>query len=130
MENTLDIAIDFDGTIVKHEFPKVGEPIPECIDYLKQLNKLGARLILNTMRSGKGLEEAVNYLKENDVELFGINVNPDQTAWTCSPKVYGHIYVDDAALGAPLITPEVGKPYIDWSIAGPRLVKMAEDVKG
>ena len=33
------IAIDFDGTIVTHEYPKIGKPIPFAIQTLKKLQK-------------------------------------------------------------------------------------------
>ena len=47
--------------------------------------------------------DAVNWFKKNDIPLYGINENPDQSSWTTSPKPYCHIYIDDAALGCPLI---------------------------
>ena len=31
------IAVDFDGTIVEHAYPKIGKPIPFAIDVLKRL---------------------------------------------------------------------------------------------
>ena len=31
------IACDFDGTIVTHEYPKIGKPIPFAIQTLKKL---------------------------------------------------------------------------------------------
>jgi hypothetical protein len=57
--------------------------------------------------------------------LFGINENPTQKSWTASPKVYAHIYIDDAALGCPLTTDSfVTKPYVDWSEVEKQLIKM------
>lgn len=39
-----------------------------------------------------------------------------QTYWTTSKKVYANLYIDDAALGAPLIINSAlsDKPFIDW----------------
>ena len=51
--------------------------------------------------------------KENDIELYGINENPNQS-WSDSPKAYANYYLDDAAIGCPLIYPEEGRPYVDW----------------
>ena len=52
---------------------------------------------------------------DNDIPLWGINKNPDQHKWTDSPKAYAGLYIDDEALGAPLIYPITGdRPYIDW----------------
>lgn len=109
------VAVDFDGTIVTHEYPAIGKPVPGAIPILKTLHRLGAKLILWTMRSGKELEEAVAYCKSNGVEFYGINDNPSQSAWTDSRKVYAPLYIDDAAYGCPLIYPEDGsRPYVDW----------------
>ena len=46
------IAIDFDGTCVEHEFPKVGNDVPNAVNVIKQLAK-NHQLILWTMRSGE-----------------------------------------------------------------------------
>ena len=125
------IAIDFDGTCVTHEFPKVGKDIG-AVPVLKKLVDKGHHIILFTMRShpdenNQGrtlsgevvsndvLQDAVNWFKENDIPLLGINENPTQKNWTSSPKVFAHLYIDDAALGAPLkIGSKSDRPYIDW----------------
>ena len=120
------IAIDFDGTCVTHEFPKIGKDIG-AIPVLKELLDNGHQLILYTMRSDmtRGeytssleftpLESAVEWFKYNKIRLFGINKNPSQHTWTASPKVYAHLYIDDAALGIPLKQDkEDERPYVDW----------------
>ena len=118
------ICIDFDGTIVDHAFPEIGKPVPGAIEWIKKLQEKGAKIILFTMRSdgqqyGDVLTHAVDYLKQNGIELYGINRNPDQDSWTTSPKAYGQLYIDDAAVGCPMIHP-IGffLPCVDWSIAG------------
>lgn len=121
------ICVDFDGTVVDHKFPAIGEPVPDAINWLKRLHYNGAKLILYTMRSdgmreGDLLAEAVQYLEKNGVELYDVNCNPGQKEWTSSPKVYGHVYVDDAAFGCPTIHPEsFNRPCVDWNIVGPAL---------
>ena len=117
------IAIDFDGTCVTHDYPRIGKDI-NAIDVLKKLVVNGHKLILNTMRSGKELDEAVNWFKENNIELFGINENPTQKRWTDSPKVYAHMYIDDAALGCPLKLDLSlsNRPFVDWEVVS-RLLK-------
>ena len=109
------IAVDFDGTCVTHDYPNVGKDIG-AVPVLQALNQNGHKLILNTMRSGKELEDAVNWFKEHNIELFGINENPTQKRWTQSPKVYANLYIDDAALGCPLIMDRnfSDRPYVDW----------------
>lgn len=124
------ICVDFDGTIVDHCFPMIGEPVPDAIKWLKVFNKIGAKLILYTMRSDSdmfktALSDAVAYLEENGVELYAVNHNPSQEEWTDSPKVYGHLYIDDAAFGCPLVHPEgFNRPCVDWSKVGPRVEDM------
>jgi hypothetical protein len=127
----LDILIDFDGTVVTHEFPKVGQDIG-AVPVLKELVAAGNRLILFTMRSdikdpksdspmitpkgGKYLTEAVNWFKKNGIPLYGIQTNPTQHTWTTSPKAYGQLMIDDSSLGCPLkFNPEKSdRPYVNW----------------
>ena len=109
----MDICIDFDGTCVKHEYPLIGDDIG-AVDVLNDLVKAGHKLILFTMRSGSGLDDAVQWFADNKITLYGINENPTQKNWTQSPKAYGHLYIDDYALGAPLVDNGVDRPYIDW----------------
>jgi len=112
----MKIAIDFDGTCVTHEYPVVGKEIG-AVKVLKELVEAGHVLNLFTMRSGRQLEEAVAWFKRNNIELNGINTDPGQTQWTKSPKCYAQLYIDDAALGIPLLTNKVvtSRPYVDWS---------------
>jgi len=129
MNKRLEIAIDFDGTCTTHEFPRVGKDIGAVP--LKKLVNAGHKLILFTMRSdrpefnetnnpeiedvvGMFLTDAVNWFKDNDIPLYGIQQNPQQ-GWTTSPKCYAHLYIDDAALGCPLKFTELSsRPYVDW----------------
>lgn len=121
------VAVDFDGTCVTHEYPVVGKDIG-AVQWLYQAQKMGAQLILLTMRDGPELEEARQWARHNGIVFFAVNENPTQKEWTQSPKVYAHKYIDDAALGAPLVYPEEGRPYVDWDVMGPAL--LAALVKG
>lgn len=126
----MEIIIDFDGTCVTHEFPKVGRDIG-AVPVLKELVAAGHKLILFTMRSdienpisdhpniiplgGNYLTEAVDWFKQNDIPLYGIQKNPTQHTWTYSPKAYGQLIIDDAALGCPMVYPlDESRPYVDW----------------
>jgi hypothetical protein len=113
MRQTMKIAIDFDGTCVSHEYPDIGKDIG-AVPVLKKLIADGHKLILNTMRCGKELLDALKWFYENDIQLYGVNEDPGQKEWTQSPKVFANLYIDDAALGCPLIYPASGKPYVDW----------------
>ncbi len=110
------IAVDFDGTIVQHDYPRIGAEVPEALDTLKLWVNNGHKIILWTMRSGKELEEAVLFLEGRGLELWGINQNPIQDEWTNSPKAYAQVYIDDAALGCPL-TKHSGwdRPCVHWA---------------
>ena len=117
------VCVDFDGTCVTHEYPLIGMDVG-AVPVLKKLVAAGVKLILFTMRSGQTLDDAVKWFLDNDIELFGVNTNPTQSVWTESPKAYGELYIDDAALGAPLnvkvtknddgTIKEVSRPFIAW----------------
>ena len=119
----LDIAIDFDGTCVTHEYPYMGQEIGAA-PVLRELAERGHNLILYTMRSGKLEKEAVEWFKENGISLYAVNSNPTQKKWTKSPKVHADLYIDDRALGVPLIYSEnTSHPYVDWVKVREWLVK-------
>lgn len=110
------IAVDFDGTCVEHNYPAIGMDVEGAVDVLRELNKHGHRIILNTMRSGQRLEAAVRWFRDRKIELWAVNRNPEQERWTSSPKVYADIYIDDSALGCPLIFLDgVRRPVVNWS---------------
>ena len=111
----LYIGIDFDGTCVTHEYPRVGKDIG-AVPVLKKLTDSGHLLILNTMRSGKELDDAAQWFIDNDIPLYGVNENPSQKSWTSSPKVYAHLYIDDAALGCLLKMDNAvsDRPFVNW----------------
>ena len=126
------IAIDFDGTCVTHDFPNIGKDIGAA-QVLKQLTDKGHQLILWTMRSdveqprsdnpdihtvgGQYLQQAVDWFEKNDIPLWGIQTNPDQHQWTHSPKAYAQLYIDDAALGCPLIYKPTfhSRSFVNWA---------------
>ena len=127
----LVIGIDFDGTVVVHDYPRIGQQIG-AVPWIKQAQDLGAKFVLNTMRSKEHLAEAVQWFEDNGIELWGVNRNPTQRSWTTSPKVYANLYIDDAALGCPLVIPDIDgfRPFVDWDIVGPMLIEICEQKKG
>jgi len=127
----MDILIDFDGTVVTHEFPNIGRDVG-AVPVLRRLVENGHNLILFTMRSdvidpqsqdptilnipGEYLTEAVKWFHDNSIPLYGVQTNPTQHKWTSSPKAYGQLMIDDIAVGAPL-TFDISlsqRPFIDW----------------
>lgn len=114
MNQSMFIAVDFDGTCVTHEYPDIGKNIG-AVDVLKKLAKKH-KLILWTMRSNQELKDAVHWFKYNEIPLYGIQENPSQHTWTNSPKAYAHLYIDDAGINCPLIydTQISDRPFVDW----------------
>jgi hypothetical protein len=103
------------------KFPLIGEG-RGVVSVLRELVKNGHKLILFTIRSdvedpasednsitcrpGKYLSDAVQWFKDNNVPLYGIQKNPTQhNTWTSSPKAYRNLIIDDAGLGVPLVMP-------------------------
>jgi len=103
------IAVDFDGTIVTHEYPRIGKEIPFAIDTLKRLQeKPNFQLVLWTVREGKLLDEAVKYCRDRGLEFYAVNNNyPEESPENGEPrKLQVDLFIDDRNLG--------GLP--DWGI--------------
>jgi len=122
--NSYYIAIDFDGTIVKHAFPNIGEEIDGAIDTIKELQKAGHRIILFTARGRNMnidkrdfLQEAIDWLKERGIDPWAINHNHTQSMWTNSKKVYANYYIDDTAIGTHL----TNDGCVDWKVVREQL---------
>lgn len=109
------IAVDFDGTVVDHRYPEVGPSVPFAVETLRDLNRLGYKLILNTMRSGQHLKEAITWFEQNGIKLYGVGFDPEQKKWTTSNKCYAQLYIDDMAFGVPLTRPNgFRNDVVDW----------------
>ncbi|MEA2106102.1 MAG: hydrolase [Bacteroidota bacterium] len=97
----MKIAVDFDGTIVDHEYPEIGKPKLFAFETLKALQDKGVSLILWTFRAGKELEEAVEFCKKNGIEFYAVNKNYPEEIFddSISRKINADIYIDDRNLG-------------------------------
>ena len=98
------IAIDFDGTIVEHRYPRIGKEIPFAIATLKQLQTERHLLVLWTVREGKLLDEAVDFCRKRGLEFYAVNANhPEEEVRNdmTSPcrKVVADLYFDDLNVG-------------------------------
>lgn len=95
------IAVDFDGTIVEHEYPKIGAPIPFAIETLLKLQQEGHQLILWSVREGDLLNEAVEYCKSKGLRFYAANKNyPEETIENISSrKLNAELFIDDRNLG-------------------------------
>jgi hypothetical protein len=97
----IKIAVDFDGTIVEHEYPSIGKEKLFAFQTLRELNKMGAKLILWTFRYGHELEEAIEFCRLNGVEFYAINKNyPEEVLdENVSRKIDADIFIDDKNIG-------------------------------
>ena len=98
------IAIDFDGTIVEHRYPRIGKEIPFAIATLKKLQTARHLLVLWTVREGKLLDEAVDFCRKRGLEFYAVNANhPEEEVRNdmTSPcrKVVADLYIDDLNVG-------------------------------
>ncbi len=99
--NSKTIAIDFDGTIVEHDFPRIGKEMLFAFATIKELNKKGHKLILWTYRTGDLLNEAVDYCRKNGVEFYAVNKNYPEEQMTegTARKLIADIFIDDRNVG-------------------------------
>ena len=108
----MKIYLDFDGTMVLHRFPDIGEEVPGAVQTVKELIAAGHEVILNTMRAEIGLAElhaAIDWLRQRGIE------GKFTAAKRYSP-VFGKFgkdyFIDDQPMNAPLL--ESGA--VDWSV--------------
>lgn len=97
----LRIAVDFDDTIVENAYPKIGKPKLFAFETLIALQKKGFRLILWTVRTGKELDEAVEFCKQQGVEFYAVNSNYPEEVFDPSTarKIEADIFIDDRNVG-------------------------------
>ena len=97
------IAVDFDGTIVKHKYPAIGAEIPFAIETLKKLAAEKHKLILWSVRVGKLLDEAVEFCRQRGLEFYAINRDyPEEEKGQnnhYSRKLKVDLFIDDRNLG-------------------------------
>ena len=99
----MTIAVDFDGTIVTHKYPAIGEELPFAIDTLKMLRQDGHKLILWSVREGRLLEEAVEWCRECGLEFYAINRDYPEETTDNNPhftrKLKADLFIDDRNIG-------------------------------
>ena len=106
----MTIAVDFDGTIVTHEYPQIGKEIPFAIQTLKMLQQDGHKLILWSVRKDELLEDALRWCRERGLEFYAVNKEyPEEEMQNnifYSRKLKVDLWIDDRNVG--------GLP--DWGI--------------
>lgn len=91
------IAVDFDGTVVEHEFPRIGGLKPGAKEALQAFRKAGHKIIIWTCRHGQHEKDVRVFLTENDIPFDTIN-NPIMGADLGTRKVYADLYIDDKGI--------------------------------
>ena len=98
----MTIAVDFDGTIVEHRYPKIGEEIPFATETLKILAQERHKLILWTVRKGELLEEAIEWCRQRGVFFYSVNKDypeEEKSHNGFSRKLKADLFIDDRNLG-------------------------------
>jgi len=119
----MNVLLDFDGTLVEFEFPKIGREVPHAMRVVKRLKDAGHKIILNTMRCeffDGTLEKAVIWFNSHhdwDMTLEGVTTQKVHPFWK-PEKEYTDLYglcIDDSAAQMPLIPAVMtaGK-MVDW----------------
>jgi hypothetical protein len=117
----MTIYLDFDGTVVEHDYPRMGRVNFGCMEVIRKLQNNGHTIILNTYRSDlkNGVNEALELLNESawmclhdksiiaeDFELDTIlatskKIQPQQ--WDIETALREDImFIDDIAPNIPL----------------------------
>lgn len=110
------VAVDFDGTIARTDFPKIIEPIPYAFDVLRVLmNDKYTSLILWTCREGKDLDDAINFCELYGITFDYVNENDkERTEYygNNSRKIGADLYIDDKS--AQSNVEKLWKDWWDW----------------
>ncbi|HOE39918.1 MAG TPA: hypothetical protein PLG05_10270 [Bacteroidales bacterium] len=119
------IAVDFDGTIVEHKYPDIGNIIPGSFEVLRELQAQGHKLILWTVRDGIDLQDAVDFCLKNGVIFWAINESIPNEEFNkyISRKIDADIYIDDRNIGGFIGWQKVREILIPDS---PHIVKVEE----
>ena len=120
----MTIYLDFDGTVVEHQYPSIGRENFGCFPVIKRLMEAGHKVILNTYRANldkESLEKALafinlHYIHELPYEITATTEKHQPPPWNWSMHhETGVMYIDDQATYSPL-KPAVmtnGK-MVDW----------------
>ena len=123
LREELRILVDFDGCLVTHEFPRIGERVPFARKVLRELVEAGHKIILWTCRSNSlngqpttHLDDAVRLVRDEwGIPLHAVNANGPGDEFSGHPKAYGDVYIDDKGLGTPTLRHRnTGVPFVNW----------------
>ena len=93
------IAVDFDGTIVEHQFPNIGREMPGAVQTLQDMSNAGHKIVIWTCRCGAYIGDMVDWLDANGVKPDAINSNVADVPGFAVPKILADVYIDDRNFG-------------------------------
>lgn len=125
--------LDFDGTMVEHLYPLVGRVVPHSVRVVKRLQDAGHIVILNSYRAdcrNGTLQDATNWLSStwkvgkddlNTISILASKIKPYPFILNGELQIHddltvgGIIYLDDEAIGTPLMPAYLSMvPMVDW----------------
>ena len=120
------IYLDFDGTVVEHQYPMLGQYNDGCFEVIQKLQRAGHEIILNTYRvncDDGTLEIALDFLNNNaDYKIDPIvkhtasKIHPGR--WNLeSVREQNFLFIDDIGKGTPLrkAVNLRGSKMVDWA---------------
>ena len=96
------IAIDFDGTIAKTDYPAILEPMPGVVEGMTALKKERHFLIVWTCRTGDELLDAINWMLQHGIPFDRVNDHSLECIAKYGgdgKKINADVYIDDRNLG-------------------------------
>lgn len=116
------IYLDFDGTVVEHQYPIIGRYNKGSLELVRKLQDAGHEIVLNTYRieiKDNSFEESMSYLNDSKIihpitKYTDVKIHP--LDWNLDAAIeLGELFIDDIAKGIPLI-PAVysNTKMVDW----------------
>lgn len=100
----LVLAIDFDGTIVEHAYPRMGKLKSGAREAINALYDDGYTIIIWTCRYLlRDLKACEKFLHDNNIKYHYINQNAT-ALFDSRPKIFADVYIDDK-----------GYKFTDWA---------------
>ena len=93
------IAIDFDGTIVRHEYPEVGKLLPDAAKTIRWLHDWADIIIWTCRYTTEDIEQMKLFLSYENIPYDSINANMPSILFRPIPKIYFDIGIDDRNIG-------------------------------
>ena len=97
------IAVDFDGTIVRHDFPEIGPEVPGALAVLDDLHEAGHTLLLHTARTEEYLFKAEEWCRAVGIHFDNYQDFIMNASWGHNNrKIAADYFIDDRGAGVPL----------------------------